>query len=59
MKKANLDDILVLVGGFIPKKDVGRLRELGIAQVFRPNSKIDEVVRLIRNEVSQTKGRRE
>jgi methylmalonyl-CoA mutase C-terminal domain/subunit len=59
MKKANLDDILVLVGGFIPKKDIGRLRELGIAQVFRPNSKIDEVVRLIQNEVSQTKGRRE
>jgi len=59
MKKANLDDILVLVGGFIPKKDIGRLQELGIAQVFRPNSKIDEIVRLIQNEVSQNKGGRE
>jgi len=59
MKKANLDDIRVLVGGFIPKKDISRLQELGIAQVFRPNSKIDEIARLIQNEVFQKKGKRE
>ncbi len=53
MEKENLRDTLVLVGGIIPKKDVGRLKELGIAQTFRPSSKIDEIVRFIQNEVSQ------
>lgn len=53
MEKKNLRDTLVLVGGVIPKKDVNHLKELGIAQVFRPSSKITEIVRFIQNEVSQ------
>jgi methylmalonyl-CoA mutase C-terminal domain/subunit len=53
MREARLNDILVLVGGFIPKKDVDRLKELGVAEVFRPNSKISEIAQFIQNEVSQ------
>ncbi len=53
MKKENLRDTLVLVGGIIPKKDLNHLKELGIAQVFRPSSKISEIARFIQNEVSQ------
>jgi methylmalonyl-CoA mutase C-terminal domain/subunit len=53
MREARLNDILVLVGGFIPKKDVDRLKEVGVAEVFRPNSKISEIAQFIQNEVSQ------
>lgn len=53
MEKENLRDTLVLVGGIIPKKDVSRLKELGIAQAFKPSSRIEEIVRFIQNEVGQ------
>jgi methylmalonyl-CoA mutase C-terminal domain/subunit len=52
MKKENLRDTLVLVGGIIPKKDMDRLKKLGVAQTFRPSSKIVEIVRFIQNEIS-------
>src|SRR4030042_1983984 len=51
MEKENLRDTLVLVGGIIPKKDVNRLKELGIAQAFKPSSRIEEIVRFIQKEV--------
>lgn len=52
MSKEGFDDIVVLVGGFIPKKDVNRLKELGIAEVFRPNSKINDIVDFIQNKLA-------
>ena len=53
LEKAGLGNTLVLVGGIIPKKDINHLKELGIAQVFGPSSKMDEIVRFIQKEVSQ------
>jgi methylmalonyl-CoA mutase, C-terminal domain len=53
MKKENLHDILVLVGGIIPKKDVNRLKEMGIAEVFRPVCTISEIAQFIQNGVSR------
>jgi methylmalonyl-CoA mutase cobalamin-binding domain/chain len=40
------------VGGFIPRKDVNRLKEMGITEVFRPNSKIEDIVTVIQNRAS-------
>ncbi len=48
MKRENLTDILVLVGGIIPQKDVSRLKHLGVAEVFRPGSTINPIVDLYR-----------
>jgi methylmalonyl-CoA mutase C-terminal domain/subunit len=53
IREEGLDDILVLVGGFIPTKDVNRLEKLGIAGVFRPNSKVKDIVNFIQNRVSK------
>lgn len=53
MKKENLHDILVLVGGIIPKKDVNRLKEMGIAEVFRPSGTINEIAQFIQNRISK------
>ena len=53
MRKENLRDVLVLVGGIIPKKDVGRLKEMGIAEVFRPSSTLSDISRFIQSSVSR------
>ena len=52
MRKENLRDVLVLVGGIIPKKDVVRLKEMGIAEVFRPSSTLSEISQFIQSSVS-------
>ena len=54
MKKEKLDDVLVLVGGIIPKKDVTRLKEIGVAEVFRPSSTMKEIAQFIQNRVAET-----
>jgi methylmalonyl-CoA mutase C-terminal domain/subunit len=53
MRRENLRDVLVLVGGIIPKKDVNRLKNIGITQVFRPGSKMVEIASFIENEISR------
>jgi methylmalonyl-CoA mutase C-terminal domain/subunit len=44
MEQRDMKDTQVLVGGIIPKKDVALLKEMGIAEVFRPGSTINEIV---------------
>ncbi len=52
LRSQGMKDVLVLVGGFIPQKDVNRLKEMGVAEVFRPNSTITEIAEFIRARVS-------
>jgi len=40
-------DILVIGGGIIPKKDIPKLRESGIAQVFSPGTPFPEISKFI------------
>jgi methylmalonyl-CoA mutase C-terminal domain/subunit len=39
-----LEDIPIVVGGTVPPRDVGRLREMGVADVFPVGMPIDEAV---------------
>lgn len=50
--KRHRQETLVVVGGFIPRKDIPRLKTIGVAEVFRPNSKTDKIVDFIRTKVS-------
>ncbi len=50
-KKKHDNDVIVIVGGIIPKKDVLLLKEMGIAEVFRVGSTIQEIVRFIEGAV--------
>ena len=52
IKRENLRNVLVLVGGIIPKKDVSHLKEMGIAEVFRPSSTLSEISQFIQRSVS-------
>lgn len=53
MVKEDIGDKIVLVGGIIPKKNVNRLKEIGVVGVFRPNSTLEEIVRFIQDEVQK------
>ncbi len=43
LKEKSDRDILIIVGGIIPKKDVVKLREAGMAAIFGPGTPIAEV----------------
>ena len=47
MKKEGLGEIPVVVGGVIPKQDIPKLNELGIAGVFPGGTHFDEIVSAI------------
>jgi methylmalonyl-CoA mutase, C-terminal domain len=48
LRKNKADDIKVILGGPIPKRDVQVLRKIGVAKVFTPGMKIKEIVESIR-----------
>ena len=41
-------DIMVVVGGTIPKEDVTRLKSEGVSEVFLPVSRLDAIVDYIK-----------
>ena len=46
-----LEDVLVLVGGTIPRPDVAALKEQGVAEVFTPGAPVSEIVDFVRAKV--------
>lgn len=51
MKNEDLGNVLVVVGGVIPTKDIPVLKDLGVDGVFPGGSPFDEVVQFIRESV--------
>ena len=43
-----MDDVLVVVGGIIPESDVADLEADGVAKVFGPGSRVEDIVEYIR-----------
>ena len=52
MKDEEMEDVLVLVGGVIPNKDIPILKNMGIAEVFPGGSRFVDIVGYIQNAVS-------
>lgn len=46
-------DILVIGGGIIPRKDVPKLKEAGIAGIFGPGTPIDEISNFIKANLAE------
>lgn len=57
LRENNMDDVLVIVGGIIPKEDRKVLKGLGVAKVFGPGTLSNEIVQYIREAILQTQGR--
>ena len=45
---------LVILGGFIQREDIPHLKEAGIAEVFGPGTKIQDIVRFIEEKVHRS-----
>jgi methylmalonyl-CoA mutase C-terminal domain/subunit len=48
MRRSGIGDVPMLVGGIIGKRDADKLREMGIAGVFRPGAKLSAIVDCVR-----------
>jgi methylmalonyl-CoA mutase C-terminal domain/subunit len=51
LKENGRDDVLVVVGGTIPKVDVDALKEHGVAEIFTPGAPVSEIVDFLRARV--------
>jgi methylmalonyl-CoA mutase C-terminal domain/subunit len=51
VKKEGLDDVLVVVGGVIPNKDISTLKNLGVKGIFPGGARFDEVTTFIKENV--------
>jgi methylmalonyl-CoA mutase C-terminal domain/subunit len=45
--KAGLEEVLLLVGGSIPRRDIGPLKEMGVDEVFLPGTMMQTIVDFI------------
>jgi methylmalonyl-CoA mutase, C-terminal domain len=52
-REEGLDDVIIFGGGIIPDEDIPRLKELGVAEVFTPGTRMDEIVQFIRARARQ------
>lgn len=52
LKGEGADDVVLVVGGTIPKGDVAELKELGVAEIFTPGSSVQEIIDFIEKSVS-------
>jgi methylmalonyl-CoA mutase C-terminal domain/subunit len=51
LKEEGADDVIVFAGGIIPEKDIPRLKELGIREIFLPGTPTTTAVEAIRSAV--------
>ena len=51
LRENGIEDVLVVVGGTIPREDVVALKEQGVAEVFTPGAPVSEIVDFLRANV--------
>ncbi len=56
LKKRGVEDILVMMGGIVPKKDFETLKKIGVQGVFSVHSSFDEIVDFIRKNIPPVQG---
>ena len=55
LKKKGVGDVLLIMGGIIPKKDFRTLQEIGVGGIFSVHATFEEIVGFIRKNVSPAK----
>jgi methylmalonyl-CoA mutase C-terminal domain/subunit len=51
LRENGLDDVLVVVGGTIPRDDVAQLKDQGVSEVFTPGAPVSDIVDFIQTHV--------
>lgn len=52
-KEKGVDDVLILGGGIIPEQDVPALKESGVAEIFGPGTRTDDIVEYVRTHLKK------
>jgi methylmalonyl-CoA mutase C-terminal domain/subunit len=52
LEENEAEDILVFVGGTIPKEDVPRLKEIGVGEIFTPGTPTKKAVEYVEQTIS-------
>lgn len=50
-----VDDVLILGGGIIPEEDVQALKQAGIAEIFGPGTRTQDIVDYIRTHIKRVR----
>ena len=50
MESLGLHDVVVFIGGIIPKEDDEALKNMGVKGIFRPGTKIKEIAKFLNRE---------
>jgi methylmalonyl-CoA mutase, C-terminal domain len=48
LREHEAHDVLVLAGGTIPNRDIPELKKLGVAEVFTPGARVEDIVAFLR-----------
>jgi methylmalonyl-CoA mutase C-terminal domain/subunit len=51
LKENEADDVVVVVGGTIPREDAEELKRLGVAEIFTPGAPMGAIVEFLREKV--------
>jgi methylmalonyl-CoA mutase cobalamin-binding domain/chain len=51
LEENGAEDVVVVVGGTIPRKDSDELKRLGVAEVFTPGAPMSDIVEFLREKV--------
>jgi methylmalonyl-CoA mutase C-terminal domain/subunit len=52
LKQKGVEDVLLIMGGIIPKKDFETLKKFGVRGIFSVHSNFDDIIDFIRKNVS-------
>jgi methylmalonyl-CoA mutase C-terminal domain/subunit len=53
LKEKGADDMTVLGGGIIPDEDIPALKEAGIAEIFGPGTRTEDIIKYIREHLDE------
>jgi methylmalonyl-CoA mutase C-terminal domain/subunit len=51
LRERGADDVAVFGGGIIPDRDIPRLKEAGVLEIFTPGASTEEIVRWVRSNI--------
>jgi methylmalonyl-CoA mutase C-terminal domain/subunit len=54
-RQAGLDDVIIFGGGIIPDEDIPKLKELGVAEVFTPGARMEDIIEFLRSSVRRSR----
>jgi methylmalonyl-CoA mutase C-terminal domain/subunit len=56
LREKGIRDLLVIVGGIIPREDIPLLKSSGVDEVFPVHSTLEEIEKFIRDQVARRRG---